>query len=664
MPEYIPLPMEGIDPSRTKNKIVQGWPDGPQRLKPSYANLFWGNFGNILAILFSLFVIVYASLVRHFDSVRLQDVPAYNFLREVANLNLRTISLWQLEKGQKIGVLDQLLGSTSVVSAIITQFQLRAYGPVGVCLMLLWIISPLGGQATLRILDTKLQVDNSSITINYPTMNYTAAFDPGYASDSYALSSKTTFFTAAIMSPASVKHSSVDLWGNVKVPVLESLPPLANTEDRSAWIPVPPNASYSSLVGIPLGNVPQLSSSASTYAELATSYWTVSCAPLTTQPRFTVLSDNAEWFGPPITEFPGATSLFATGKAAGTRQRLLYESRTGNCTEGTPGCVLHAECRYAASFVVVGVNTTATTSTVLRVRNDTETTPPSVRATRENLRGDDLWLFAKFFTTAFNSPSPLSNLQYYLQDPDKPWSAAAADNGTTPIDTSNIPPDAFALRLAQLMNSLWASLIMDYLVPVGRGAAVDDLAAYTDQVGNRTAEIASGPATVRAEYRAVRIIKAMTKAATPITPRETPSPIPALTPGDIGVEDAVAEDVARAAEAVAGRDALDDGGEEEEKVVADADEGRRDAVDDAPMDAALTSPPVEVGAGVVLVAARATFHPTTAMAPTCEDANRVVVLVYQSAVAVDSVEAYVRTSPLFTSERQSPATLPGIPLVK
>ncbi|OMP83028.1 hypothetical protein BK809_0001220, partial [Diplodia seriata] len=98
--------------------------------------------------------------------------------------NLRTISLWQLEKGQKIGVLDQLLGSTSVVSTIITQFQLRAYGPVGVCLMLLWIISPLGGQATLRILDTKLQVDNSSITIDYPTMNYTAAFDPGYASDS------------------------------------------------------------------------------------------------------------------------------------------------------------------------------------------------------------------------------------------------------------------------------------------------------------------------------------------------------------------------------------------------------------------------------------------------------------------------------------------------
>ncbi|KKY26970.1 hypothetical protein UCDDS831_g01018 [Diplodia seriata] len=398
--------------------------------------------------------------------------------------NLRTISLWQLEKGQKIGVLDQLLGSTSVVSTIITQFQLRAHGPVG---------------ATLRILDTKLQVDNSSITIDYPTMNYTAAFDPGYASDSYALSSKTTFFTAAIMSPASVKHSSVDLWGNVKVPVLESLLPPANTEDRSAWIPVPPNASYSSLVGIPLGNVPQLSSSASMYAELATSYWTVSCAPLTTQPNFTELSDNAEWFGPPIDEFPGATSLFATGKAAGTRRRLLYESRTGNCSEGAPGCVLHAECSYAASFVVVGVNTTATTSTVLRVRNDTETTSspalmtPSDRAAiRENLSGDHLWFFAKFFTTAFNSPSPLSNLQYYLQDPDKPWSVAA-DNGTTPIDTS-IPPDAFALRLAQLMNSLWASLIMDYLVPVGRVAG-DDLAAYTDQVGNRTAEIAKGPAT-------------------------------------------------------------------------------------------------------------------------------------------------------------------------
>ncbi|KAL0259679.1 hypothetical protein SLS55_005416 [Diplodia seriata] len=396
------------------------------------------------------------------------------------------------------------------------------------------------------------------------------------------------------MSPASVKHSSVDLWGNVKVPVLESLLPLANTEDRSAWIPVPPNASYSSLVGIPLGNVPQLSSSASMYAELATSYWTVSCAPLTTQPRFTELSDNAEWFGPPIDEFPGATSLFATGKATGTRRRLLYESRTGNCTEGAPGCVLHAECSYAASFVVVGVNTTATTSTVLRVRNDTETSSPALTpsdraAFRENLSGDHLWFFAKFFTTAFNSPSPLSNLQYCLQDPDKPWSVAA-DNGTTPIDTSSIPSDAFALRLAQLMNSLWASLIMDYLVPVGRVAG-DDLATYTDQVGNRTAEIAKGPATVRAGYRAVR-----------------------CHAGWMAVVLAAAVVVFAVAAAGIG------------------------------ISAVTTVPELHMNASTMV--------------------RLIVVLVYQTSVAVDSVEAYVKTSPLFTSEKQSPATLPGTPLVR
>ncbi|KAK0640235.1 hypothetical protein DIS24_g9551 [Lasiodiplodia hormozganensis] len=518
MPEYLPLPLEGLEQSPKKAKIVQGWPDGPKRLQPSYRDFLSDNFGNFLAILFSIFVMVYAGLVRHFDSARLEDLP-YDFLREVANLgpsvfpivfaavvakNLRTISLWQLEKGQGIGVLDQLLGSTSVLSTIITQFQLRAYGPVGISLIFLWIISPLGGQATLRILDLKHKVDNTSISINYPTMNYTTAFDPGYASDSYALSSKTTFFTAAIMSPASVKNSSVDLWGNVKIPSLEALL-LTSTDapaDPTSWITVPPNASYTSLVGIPLGNVPPLSG-ASMYVELNTSYWTVACQNLTTQPRFTALRDNDAWFGPPIDEFPGATSVVATGKQAGTRQRLLYESRTGNCTEGEAGCVLHAECTYAPTFLAVGVNCTEETVSVLRIRNASSSDDALTAAQRDaraNLIGENLWLFAKFFTTAFNSPNPLSSLQYYLQDPDRPWSA---DNGTTALRTAeDVPPAVFAFRLEQLMNSLWTSLIMDYLLPVGR---VADLAAHTDQVGNRTAEIAvSRDATVQAGYQALR----------------------------------------------------------------------------------------------------------------------------------------------------------------
>ncbi|KAF4303436.1 hypothetical protein GTA08_BOTSDO08862 [Botryosphaeria dothidea] len=421
----------------------------------------------------------------------LRDVPSYDFVREVANLgpsifpivfaavvakNLRTVSLWQLERGQKVGVLDQLLGSTSVISTVITQVQLRGYG-----------------LATLRILDTKHQVDNTSTSVNYPTMNYTAAFDPGYASDSYALSSKTTFFTAAIMSPASVKNSSIDLWGNVKVPFLEKL--LDSTEDPSSWINVSPNASYSSLIGVPLGNIP-LVSSASTYVEFNTSYWTVECQNITTRTRFTALRDNELWFGPPKDEFPGATSLIATGKQPGTRRRLLYESRTGNCSEGDQGCILHAECTYDISFLEVGVNCIEDSFQVLHVRNATDVSR-ALHDTRTNLVGENLWLFAKFFTTAFNSPNPLSNLQYYLQDPISPWSP---DNGTAPINT-DVKLDDFALRLSQLMNSLWASLIMDYLLPVGR---VPDLGDYTDQIGNRTAEIASRSGTVQASYQALR----------------------------------------------------------------------------------------------------------------------------------------------------------------
>lgn len=55
----------------------------------------------------------------------------------------------RLEQGSSLGVLEQLVGSQTVYGAVWVQVVLRNFNVLGVFLVLLWLVSPLGGQASL-----------------------------------------------------------------------------------------------------------------------------------------------------------------------------------------------------------------------------------------------------------------------------------------------------------------------------------------------------------------------------------------------------------------------------------------------------------------------------------------------------------------------------------
>jgi hypothetical protein len=77
------------------------------------------------------------------------------------------LALWRLERGDRSGNLDQLFGSTSVFQTIMTQINLRAYGWLGFALAALWILSPFGGQASLRIVESGDSQNTSLINLEY-----------------------------------------------------------------------------------------------------------------------------------------------------------------------------------------------------------------------------------------------------------------------------------------------------------------------------------------------------------------------------------------------------------------------------------------------------------------------------------------------------------------
>jgi len=64
------------------------------------------------------------------------------------------IAAYKFEQGGTLCELEQLVGSKIIWSTINIQYQTRGLNFLGIGLLFLWSMSPLGGQAVLRILGT------------------------------------------------------------------------------------------------------------------------------------------------------------------------------------------------------------------------------------------------------------------------------------------------------------------------------------------------------------------------------------------------------------------------------------------------------------------------------------------------------------------------------
>jgi hypothetical protein len=183
------------------------------------------------------------------------------------------VASWKVERGSTVGSLERLMGSRTVGGTIITQIRLWRSSAFGLGLILLWLLSPLGGQTVLRILSTTSTQTTSSATTNYLNSRQQVyagqpAFDSWY-------SGFAGLFAACLLAPTAVKTGPVDLWGNIKIPYFSSLDNV--TEDTNGWKQIPQTnytPSYSSIFGTPVAGIPTGNTTLnvqSTYVELSCS---------------------------------------------------------------------------------------------------------------------------------------------------------------------------------------------------------------------------------------------------------------------------------------------------------------------------------------------------------------------------------------------------------
>jgi hypothetical protein len=163
---------------------------------------------------------------------------------------------------------------------------------VGALLLLLWSLSPIGGQASLRALE---RVDRTTYNVTTIAYLHTGAGSLRevagiHGNDTVKLEMASQLFVSLLTAPIDMKTSPRDNWGNVRVPRLEMLAgaPNATTTDDSdgGWRAIPAKIAlpeqYASLVRLLIGGIPAPSPGIAVNFTVEVSYMTLdssSCTP-------------------------------------------------------------------------------------------------------------------------------------------------------------------------------------------------------------------------------------------------------------------------------------------------------------------------------------------------------------------------------------------------
>ncbi|RYN31276.1 hypothetical protein AA0112_g6602 [Alternaria arborescens] len=195
----------------------------------------------------------------------------------ICGRSMKMIARFRAERGAKISTLELLMASQSVWGTIESQLNMQRLTLVGINLLFLWALSPLGGQASLRLMTRQNRDSFTGAKLRYMTTGPGGSMW-GLAS-TYVGSGKFAdagaLYTAALLAPLDTKTGPRDPWGNVKIPNLEYLNSTAT--DAEGWITVPDIKEpemYSALVGLPVVGLPRTGKSNFT---IESTYLTVKC---------------------------------------------------------------------------------------------------------------------------------------------------------------------------------------------------------------------------------------------------------------------------------------------------------------------------------------------------------------------------------------------------
>lgn len=384
---------------------------------------------------------------------------------------MRTYALWRAERGASLGILEQLNGSQNLLGAFERAIRLPGLGFLSIVVVLLWALSPIGGQSALRVLSRK-SLSTSNTTIIYYFNNTTPVYGggvwDGVGSIVYYESAMNAIFQASLISLERVRGR--DIWGNIKVPVLQYVPSYIAGQSKDGWYGFDENdydSPYSALTGIVVSG---LEKDKETTFIMESSYFNLTCTEPVFFDQFNASSGwqgLETWVGTLVLRGNDSSKLFSGRHPEGVWTSYMIDSNyisTQNIDFETRYNVIYAS-RGISAEVIAAYNCTvglfhvenevtcAGDCHVNRLRPSRHTTwfengwpwLCSSASSPARLLG---WLDA---ATAQKGSGEISAIDFYLRGYDSPY----LPESPYAISYHNVSGLNFAKRFQSLINTGW-----------------------------------------------------------------------------------------------------------------------------------------------------------------------------------------------------------------
>ncbi|KAK6536570.1 hypothetical protein TWF281_000796 [Arthrobotrys megalospora] len=378
---------------------------------------------------------------------------------------LQAIALKYAQNGARLGTLEQLTRTVNIYTAITTPYFIRAYNRLSVILLFLWAVSPLGGQASLRLLSTKSVAFHSPSEVRFlsPT-NISSYLSLGGENYGNWRVQADTLYTASLLGIGAAKHRAVDLWDNVRIPYIEELEKQTPQPGPDGWYNVTnKNTTYSSLLGIPVRGLTK-----NTVVTVQTSYSKLNCSFLG------IVDTDACWYGlagnrcfnPREPHLPEWIFPIANLKTYGINEYLSVGMNVSQVAErdynpdpvdlvfqstGFGGWTI-ANCKLSQTYVEVEITCISSQCAVSKLRRLHIGTPrPPLFYYATPGRSGTLANFVRDFALVSKSGKPTySNTnQAYIYNPEDILSSLDSW-----VDLAEVGIENFEVRTTQLINTL------------------------------------------------------------------------------------------------------------------------------------------------------------------------------------------------------------------
>ncbi|KAL8918636.1 MAG: hypothetical protein Q9172_005329 [Xanthocarpia lactea] len=412
----------------------------------------------------------------------------------------KAVALWRSEKGAKLGLLEQLVGSQSLGATVERFVLLRSFDIPGAIVVLLWFLSPLGSQMSLRLLGlTSVNIISQTPVQYFNTTTPAGSMDinsgPDWAvfdslSDlAYVRPSLTAFVSANMLASTNVLKSPVDQWNNIKVPRLDAMAYSADASNNP-WVPIANGSSmtWASLSGLMIQG---LNASGNSTFIIQTSYIDVTCSdPMQTKARnedgdinFT---DMLKSVGLAV-HINDASSPFSRGNPDGSNpslfldtnsnsftrfdapQNLFYASRVALVT-GPPDSQLSGievyNCSYTTPKIEGNVTCVGQDCAITQVRRWEDAPSSSLQPPFNWVEFSNLLLFIPG-SLGYPHSSTASPVDQYMLGSDAPFSRGYQ---SYELNFSKISGADFGKRLTTLINTVWQANLAPFSIPLGSSA--------------------------------------------------------------------------------------------------------------------------------------------------------------------------------------------------